>query len=64
MDLVYVPEILTYGYFRAPQYRDYEQPWNKDYFNCGTSQSYENESLFIYSHMTTSLLKRKEGKKR
>ncbi|KAG7199239.1 hypothetical protein KM043_018108 [Ampulex compressa] len=28
---------MTYGSFRSPQYRDYEQPWNKDYFNYGRS---------------------------
>ncbi|XP_076632541.1 uncharacterized protein LOC143347357 [Colletes latitarsis] len=37
MDLVYVPEVLTYGLFRSQQYRDYEQPWNKDYFHDGRS---------------------------
>ncbi|XP_011156539.1 uncharacterized protein LOC105193694 [Solenopsis invicta] len=37
MDLVYIPEVFTYGYSRNPQYRDYEQPWNRDYFKCGTS---------------------------
>ncbi|XP_053978274.1 uncharacterized protein LOC128882106 [Hylaeus volcanicus] len=37
MDLVYVPEVLTYGFFRNQQYRDYEQPWNKDYFHNGRS---------------------------
>lgn len=37
MDLVYIPEVLTYGSFRSPQYRDYEQPWNRDYFNYGKS---------------------------
>ncbi|XP_020282254.1 uncharacterized protein LOC109854003 [Pseudomyrmex gracilis] len=34
MDLVYVPEVFTYGYSRNPQYRDYEQPWNKNYFGA------------------------------
>ncbi|XP_043274462.1 uncharacterized protein fok [Venturia canescens] len=37
MDLVYMPEVLTFGSFRAPVYRDYEQPWNRDYFNYGKS---------------------------
>ncbi|XP_015510827.1 uncharacterized protein LOC107217708 [Neodiprion lecontei] len=37
MDLVYMPEALSYGSLRHPQYRDYEQPWNKDYFNYGKS---------------------------
>ncbi|CAL1676084.1 unnamed protein product [Lasius platythorax] len=37
MDLVYIPEVFTYGYSRNPQYRDYEQPWNKDYFKCSSS---------------------------
>lgn len=35
MDLVYMPEVMTYGSFRAPVYRDYEQPWNKNYFQYG-----------------------------
>lgn len=35
MDLVYMPEIMTYGSFRAPALRDYEQPWNKNYFQYG-----------------------------
>jgi len=35
MDLVYIPEVLTFGSFRNPQYRDYEQPWNNNYFNDG-----------------------------
>lgn len=39
MDLVYIPEVLTYGSFRNPQYQDYEQPWNKDCFNYGRSTS-------------------------
>ncbi|TGZ46757.1 uncharacterized protein [Temnothorax longispinosus] len=45
MDLIYIPEVLTYGYSRNPQYRDYEQPWNKDYFKCGNStrKSAENQ---------------------
>ncbi|KZC09568.1 hypothetical protein WN55_00240 [Dufourea novaeangliae] len=37
MDLVYVPEVLTYGYLRSLSYRDYEQPWNTNYFNNGRS---------------------------
>ncbi|XP_034948360.1 uncharacterized protein fok [Chelonus insularis] len=37
MDLVYMPEVLTYGSFRTPAYRDYEQPWNKNYFQYGKS---------------------------
>ncbi|XP_015184266.1 PREDICTED: G-box-binding factor-like [Polistes dominula] len=32
MDLVYIPEVLTYGSFRSPLYHDFEQPWNKNYF--------------------------------
>ncbi|XP_001605408.1 hybrid signal transduction histidine kinase L [Nasonia vitripennis] len=40
MDLVYIPEILTFGSFRSPQYRDYEQPWNKNYFDNGKTSSY------------------------
>ncbi|KYN13856.1 hypothetical protein ALC57_13930 [Trachymyrmex cornetzi] len=39
MDLVYIPELFTYGYLRNPQYHDYEQPWNRDYFKCGSSKS-------------------------
>ncbi|XP_011631729.1 uncharacterized protein LOC105423624 [Pogonomyrmex barbatus] len=39
MDLVYIPEVFTYGYLRNAQYRDYEQPWNKDYFKCGSNSS-------------------------
>ncbi|XP_012228840.1 uncharacterized protein fok [Linepithema humile] len=39
MDLVYIPEVFTYGYSRNPQYRDYEQPWNQDYFKCGNKKS-------------------------
>ena len=30
MDLVYIPEVLTFGSFRNTQYRDYEQPWNRN----------------------------------
>ncbi|XP_076661821.1 uncharacterized protein LOC143365488 [Halictus rubicundus] len=33
MDLVYVPEVLNYGFLRGHSYRDYEQPWNTNYFN-------------------------------
>ncbi|KAL0121745.1 hypothetical protein PUN28_006902 [Cardiocondyla obscurior] len=43
MDLVYIPEVLTYGYSRNPQYRDYELPWNRDYFKCTTRKSTENQ---------------------
>lgn len=39
MDLVYIPEVLTYGSFRNPQYQDYEQPWNRDCFGYGHSNS-------------------------
>ncbi|KYM85174.1 hypothetical protein ALC53_04963 [Atta colombica] len=39
MDLVYIPELFTYGYLRNPQYHDYEQPWNRDYFKCDSSKS-------------------------
>ncbi|CAK9817023.1 hypothetical protein ANTPLA_LOCUS9213 [Anthophora plagiata] len=45
MDLVYVPEVMTYGFFRAPQYRDYEQPWNENYFNCGKSTQMHSQRL-------------------
>ncbi|KAM0734758.1 hypothetical protein ACS0PU_011577 [Formica fusca] len=38
MDLVYIPEVFTYGYSRNPQYRDYELPWNKDYFKCSSTR--------------------------
>lgn len=40
MDLVYIPEVLTFGSFRSPQYRDYEQPWNRNYFEDGKNTSY------------------------
>ncbi|XP_014214328.1 uncharacterized protein LOC106643628 [Copidosoma floridanum] len=33
MDLVYIPDVLTFGFFRNPQYRDYEQSWNSNYFS-------------------------------
>ncbi|XP_035740895.1 uncharacterized protein LOC118449881 isoform X1 [Vespa mandarinia] len=39
MDLVYIPEVLTYGSFRSPLYQDYEQPWNKNYFGHEQSKS-------------------------
>lgn len=45
MDLVYIPEVLTYGFFRAPQYRDYEQPWNRDYFNYDKSTQAHSQRL-------------------
>ena len=45
MDLVYVPEVLTYGFFRNHQYRDYEQPWNSDYFNVGRSAQNQCQRL-------------------
>lgn len=45
MDLVYIPEVLTYGSFRNIQYRDYEQPWNKDYFNYGKSTQINYQRL-------------------
>ncbi|KAL7287853.1 hypothetical protein TKK_0017920 [Trichogramma kaykai] len=32
MDLVYIPEILIHGSFRNPAARDYEMPWNENYF--------------------------------
>ncbi|XP_003489087.1 uncharacterized protein LOC100741667 [Bombus impatiens] len=57
MDLVYVPEILTYGYFRAPQYRDYEQPWNKDYFNCGKTTQVHSQRLPQQHHEQKALSK-------
>lgn len=41
MDFVYIPEVFTYGYSRNPQYRDYEQPWNKDYFKPNNKKSTE-----------------------
>ncbi|EZA58179.1 hypothetical protein DMN91_011373 [Ooceraea biroi] len=37
MDFVYIPEVFTYGYSRNAQYRDYEQPWNRDYLKCSSS---------------------------
>ncbi|XP_018337325.1 PREDICTED: uncharacterized protein LOC108745590 [Trachymyrmex septentrionalis] len=43
MDLVYIPELFTYGYLRNPQYHDYEQPWNRDYFKCDRRKSVENQ---------------------
>ncbi|XP_043680792.1 uncharacterized protein LOC122635074 [Vespula pensylvanica] len=43
MDLVYIPEVLTYGSFRSPLYQDYEQPWNKNYF--GHEQSSKSQRL-------------------
>ncbi|XP_012256812.2 uncharacterized protein LOC105686497 [Athalia rosae] len=39
MDLMFMPEVLSYGALRHPQYRDYEQPWNKDYFSYGKSHA-------------------------
>ena len=47
-----MPEVLTYGSFRAPVYRDYEQPWNKNYFNYGKflfspTNFYEFVALFV-----------------
>ncbi|XP_029039823.1 uncharacterized protein LOC114874582 [Osmia bicornis bicornis] len=45
MDLVYIPEVLTYGFFRAPQYRDYEQPWNTDYFSYDKSTQAHSQRL-------------------
>ncbi|XP_012148735.2 uncharacterized protein LOC105663595 [Megachile rotundata] len=45
MDLVYIPEVLTYGFFRAPQYRDYEQPWNRDYFSYDKSTQAHSQRL-------------------
>lgn len=50
MDLVYVPEVLTYGFYRAPQYRDYEQPWNKDYFNYGKSTQVHSQRAAQQQH--------------
>ncbi|XP_011882551.1 PREDICTED: uncharacterized protein LOC105570167 [Vollenhovia emeryi] len=41
MDLVYIPEVLTYEFSRHTQYRDYEQPWNKDYFRPTSRKSAE-----------------------
>lgn len=43
MDLIYIPEAMTCGFIRAPQYRDYEQPWNKDYFNYGKSSRVQSQ---------------------
>jgi hypothetical protein len=40
MDFVYIPEVFTYGYSRNPQYRDYEQPWNQDYFKRNSNSKY------------------------
>ncbi|XP_017882200.1 uncharacterized protein LOC108626182 [Ceratina calcarata] len=45
MDLIYVPEAMTCGFIRGPQYRDYEQPWNKDYFNYGKSTRVQSQRL-------------------
>ncbi|KAK1126939.1 hypothetical protein K0M31_004554 [Melipona bicolor] len=56
MDLVYVPEVLTYGFFRAHQYPDYEQPWNKDYFNCGKSMQLHSQRS---SHHEQKVLSKK-----
>ncbi|XP_012339054.1 uncharacterized protein LOC105734838 [Apis florea] len=50
MDLIYVPEVLTYGFLRTPQYRDYEQPWNKDYFNSGKSTQIYSQRLLQQHH--------------
>ncbi|XP_076175270.1 uncharacterized protein LOC143150706 [Ptiloglossa arizonensis] len=50
MDLVYVPEVLTYGFFRSQQYRDYEQPWNKDYFHDGRSTQNHCQRLLQQHH--------------
>ncbi|XP_043259241.1 uncharacterized protein LOC122401270 [Colletes gigas] len=55
MDLVYVPEVLTYGLFRSQQYRDYEQPWNKDYFHNGRST--QNHCQRILHHEQNLLSK-------
>ncbi|KYQ56342.1 hypothetical protein ALC60_04749 [Trachymyrmex zeteki] len=43
MDLVYIPELFTYGYLRNPQYHDYEQSWNRDYSKCDSRKSVENQ---------------------
>jgi hypothetical protein len=43
MDLVYIPEVLTFGSFRSPQYRDYEQPWNRNYFDDGKTTAYNQQ---------------------
>ncbi|XP_011304408.1 uncharacterized protein [Fopius arisanus] len=49
MDFVYMPEVLAYGPLRTPVYRDYEQPWNKDYFNYGKSSNQGNHQERVSS---------------
>ncbi|XP_015604095.1 uncharacterized protein LOC107271962 [Cephus cinctus] len=37
MDLIYVPEILSYGSLRYHHYRDFDKPWNRDYYSYDNS---------------------------
>lgn len=50
MDLVYVPEVLNYGFLRSQSYRDYEQPWNTNYFNNGRSSQNHCQRLPQQQH--------------
>ncbi|XP_012280719.1 uncharacterized protein LOC105699890 [Orussus abietinus] len=50
MDLVYIPEVLSYGCLRNVQYRDYEQPWNRDYFDDGRTVSVVSQRQQQYQH--------------
>lgn len=50
MDLVYVPEVLNYGFLRGHSYRDYEQPWNTNYFNNGRSSQNHCQRLPQQQH--------------
>ncbi|XP_033325989.1 uncharacterized protein LOC117220277 [Megalopta genalis] len=50
MDLVYVPEVLNYGFLRSQPYRDYEQPWNTNYFNNGRSSQNHCQRLPQQQH--------------
>ncbi|KYM98143.1 hypothetical protein ALC62_11133 [Cyphomyrmex costatus] len=56
MDLVYIPELFTYGYLRNPQYHDYEQPWNRDYFKCSNKSVARNVYLRICLSRYSSFL--------
>lgn len=57
MDLVYIPEVFTYGYSRNPQYRDYEQPWNKDYFKYNNTSEYSFFFIGLNLKLRTCLWK-------
>lgn len=50
MDLVYVPEVLNYGFLRSQPYRDYEQPWNTNYFDNGRSSQNHCQRLPQQQH--------------